>query len=237
MMTTMTKARLSFLSLPAEIRIMIYNLVLRRDLPIELGLFVGPDKWWKDALLVPGWALFYVNKQVSTEARHQFYSINTFAFGETVIPPDEEFYRESDYHGWIQNIGGNALSIRNIDYFLSAAVDQDTVTLPLLVQLGRLMPNVESLVLSYRLLRQDHCLIAIFIRLTPQSRIELTILSLSWQYTPNLKGLTIVCATNSLAEKGAETRKRDALVLHDQVREVLQTRIFRRLEAVDFFPS
>lgn len=46
-----------------------------------------------------------------------------------------------------------------------------------------------------------------------------------------------MCATNSLAEKGAETRKRDALVLHDQVREFLQTRLFRKLEAVDFVPS
>ncbi|KAL2115315.1 hypothetical protein VTJ04DRAFT_9570 [Mycothermus thermophilus] len=62
-----------FLALPPELRVMVYNLVLHRPQSI-----IWPTNGVVENFLDLG--LFCVNRLVSTEARRQFYAINTFKF-------------------------------------------------------------------------------------------------------------------------------------------------------------
>ncbi|KAL2116107.1 hypothetical protein VTJ04DRAFT_10362 [Mycothermus thermophilus] len=109
-----------FLDLPAEIRIMIYGLVLCYDEAIEPNmLLVLPGvllrKWFN-----PDISLLHVNKQVSLEASQIFYRSNAWLFdsmrNNDVKNDDPRVVDGSRALRWLRQIGGNVNYIQEIHY-------------------------------------------------------------------------------------------------------------------------
>ncbi|KAK4098029.1 hypothetical protein N658DRAFT_509945 [Parathielavia hyrcaniae] len=146
----------TFLSLPPEIRVNVHSLLLH----VPHGIDVG--RVW-DAIPALDLSLFRVNKQISAEATHYFYSTNTFILMEPCVPFCNAGSSKSTKTGehpmttWLSTINPtNAHSLRNIHLHLRTErfdplppKSNTTKANPgdLLAHLGRSAPNLTRLAL------------------------------------------------------------------------------------------
>ncbi|KAL2116078.1 hypothetical protein VTJ04DRAFT_10333 [Mycothermus thermophilus] len=107
---------------------------------LPLNLILGHTLWR------PNMGLFLVNKQVSTESLHRFYSINDIALSSVYhceTPPDR---RWADPVAWVASIGQNCLSIRLLFYDLTIPhLPGLGGVISELRRLGGFAPNLRSL--------------------------------------------------------------------------------------------
>ncbi|AEO58672.1 hypothetical protein MYCTH_95232 [Thermothelomyces thermophilus ATCC 42464] len=139
-----------FTSLPAELRLRIYSLILHISRAIDVtGI------WHRKPKL--DLALLFVSKQIYAEAAHYFYSVNTFCLLEHCdahMGNNYDFTRNPGYN-WLLSIGMNALSIRNLHIYMRTEWPMTYYTTALLPALARRAPNVARLALiaeSHRVL-------------------------------------------------------------------------------------
>ncbi|KAL2122068.1 hypothetical protein VTJ04DRAFT_2523 [Mycothermus thermophilus] len=146
-----------FLSLPAEIRIKIYDLVLLQPYPMQPSWGVQP--WvhpnWTPATAL---ALLYVNKQVADEAAQRFYSINTFRvpfLGWSYW--DGKQWCSLSIGAWLKSIGPNAQHIRKFEFQLFSGDIGPIVDFSRTIAETRpLLPGLQSLRVQFELYEQDY---------------------------------------------------------------------------------
>ncbi|KAL2264580.1 hypothetical protein VTJ83DRAFT_7090 [Remersonia thermophila] len=143
------KAR-GFLSLPAETRFEIYDLLLQ--VPREILTTPGTRPWRRQHR--PTLGLLRVNKQIAAEAAERFYSINSFSLSTGSFLP-RNVDRASALQ-WLSGIGCNALYIRSLTIRMSVRSNthehvQDHLE-PFyadLVEMKRLLPNIRRVYFAY----------------------------------------------------------------------------------------
>ncbi|KAL2161856.1 hypothetical protein VTH06DRAFT_7640 [Thermothelomyces fergusii] len=132
-----------FTSMPTELRLRVYASILHVSRAIDVTGIWHP----KPKLDI---SLLFVSKQISAEASHYFYSINTFCMLEHC---DASMANEYDYtlhpgYKWILSIGMNALSVRNLHFYMRTERPMSYYTTAVLPALARRAPNVARLALT-----------------------------------------------------------------------------------------
>ncbi|KAL2116074.1 hypothetical protein VTJ04DRAFT_10329 [Mycothermus thermophilus] len=150
-----------FLNLPVEIRIKIYNLVLRAYDPWHRHKINIFERQPRNTL-----ALLHTNKQIWAEAAHQFYSINTFAFRISAFGSHFRHEYQLRWPGttvtpvfhWFQRCGRNAASIRTLSIIVDAVLLEGIdMVFQGLSEISPLVPNLQRIcfwILIYNLVLQ-----------------------------------------------------------------------------------
>ncbi|KAL2119022.1 hypothetical protein VTJ04DRAFT_5982 [Mycothermus thermophilus] len=130
-----------FLDLPTEIRIIIYDMVIRPGAHAIRPLL---SPVWPDRVRKLDLGLLGVSKKVTAEAAERFYGRNTFSFNAL-------FERHLKWiEQWFQKIGQNARYIQTINYLLLTSICQsEECTLAGLRLIHDFVPNLRRLTMTY----------------------------------------------------------------------------------------